>query len=61
MNQKQWQNIFHAIINVNLMVENVIQIKSQIKNCFDLRAKPNKTWKLFDNYLKSIAYYIVII
>ena len=27
MNRKHYQNIYHANVNVNLMVENVIQIK----------------------------------
>ena len=30
MNQKYLQNIYHANVNVNLMVENLIQIKSGI-------------------------------
>ena len=30
MNQKHEQNMHHANVNVNLMVENVIQIKSGI-------------------------------
>ena len=39
LNQKHWQNIIHAIVNVNLMAENVIQIKSGIKNCVDMSVK----------------------
>ena len=27
---KQWQNIFHVIVNANLIVQNVIQIKNRI-------------------------------
>ena len=30
MNQKHQQSIYHVNVNVNLMVENVIQIKSRI-------------------------------
>ena len=30
MNQKHQQSIYHANVNVNLMVENLIQIKSGI-------------------------------
>ena len=30
MNQKHLQNIYHANVNVNLMVENLIQIESGI-------------------------------
>ena len=30
MNKKHYQNIYHANVNVNLIVENVIQIKSEI-------------------------------
>ena len=29
MNQKYWQNIYQANVNVNLMVKNVSQIKSE--------------------------------
>ena len=29
MNQKHYQSIYYANVNVNLMVENVIQIKSE--------------------------------
>ena len=28
MNQKHYQNIFHAIVNINFKVKNVIKIKS---------------------------------
>ena len=31
MNQKHQQSIYHANINLNFMVENVRQIKSEIK------------------------------
>ena len=30
MNRKHWQNIYHANVNVNLMEQNAIQIKSEI-------------------------------
>ena len=30
MNRKHWQNMYHVNVNVNLMVENVIQIKHGI-------------------------------
>ena len=33
------KNIFHAVVNINLMVGNVIQIKIGIKNCVDVKAK----------------------
>ena len=39
MNQKYKQNIFHATVNVNLMVQNVIEIKSELNKCFDVRVK----------------------
>ena len=32
MSQEQKQNIFYVILNVDLMVGNVIQIKSRIQN-----------------------------
>ena len=31
--------IFNAIVNANLMVKNVIQIKSRIKNLVDVSSK----------------------
>ena len=31
MKLKQWQNIFHVIVNANSIVQNVIQIKNGIK------------------------------
>ena len=30
MKLKQWQNTFHVIVNANLLLENVIQIKTRI-------------------------------
>ena len=39
MNQKQYQNIFRVIADVNLMVENVIQIKSGITISVDVSVK----------------------
>ena len=33
MNQEQSQNIFHAIVIVSLIVENVIHIKRATKDC----------------------------
>ena len=30
MSRKHWQNMYHVNVNVNLMVENVIQIKHGI-------------------------------
>ena len=39
MNQKNHQSIYRANVNVNLMVENVIQIKSGKTIMFDVRAK----------------------
>ena len=40
---KTLKKIFHEIINVNLMVENVIQVKRGMKNCVDVRAKVEKS------------------
>ena len=36
---KNWQSIYHAIVNVNLIVENVIQIKSGIMINVDVSVK----------------------
>ena len=32
-------NIFHAIVNVNLKVQNEMQIENGIRNCVDVNAK----------------------
>ena len=39
MNQNHKKNIYHANVNVNLMVENVIQIKSGLKKNVDVSVK----------------------
>ena len=39
MNRKHQQSIYHAILNVNLMAQSVIQIKSGIMTIFDAIAK----------------------
>ena len=39
MNQKFQRKIYHANVNVNLMKENVIQIKSKIMMNIDVSAK----------------------
>ena len=39
MNQKHKKNICHANVNVNLMVENVIQIKSGLMRNVDVSVK----------------------
>ena len=39
MNQKHYKNIYHANINVNLMVEKVIKIKSGIITNVDKSVK----------------------
>ena len=42
MNQKHQQSIYHANVNVNLMVENLIQIKSGITINVDVNVKTLK-------------------
>ena len=42
INKEHEENIFHVVVNVNLMVKNVIQINSWIKNWVDESAKSNK-------------------
>lgn len=42
MNQKHQQNIFMSILKVNVMVKNVIQIKSEISISIDMSIKKNK-------------------
>ena len=39
MNQQHKKNIYHANVNVNLMVENVIQIKSGLMRNVDVSVK----------------------
>ena len=39
MNPKHYQNIYPATVNVNLLVQNVSQIKSGIMERFDWSAK----------------------
>ena len=39
MNQQHKKNIYHANVNVNLMVENVIQIKSGLRRNVDVSVK----------------------
>ena len=31
MNKKHWQNVYHENVNVNLMVENKLKMKSRIR------------------------------
>ena len=39
MNLKKWQNMFHAIINANLIVQCVIQIKNETKKHVNVNVK----------------------
>ena len=39
MKLKQWQNIFHVIVNVNSKVKHVIQIKNRIMKYVDVSVK----------------------
>ena len=39
MNLKKWQNMFHAIINANLIVQYVIQIKNETKKHVNVNVK----------------------
>ena len=39
MNQKHKKNIYHVNVNLNLMVENVIQIKSGLMRNVDVSVK----------------------
>ena len=38
MNEKHWENIYHANVNVNSMAENAIQIKNGATKNFDVSA-----------------------
>ena len=42
---KQWQNIFHVIVNVNSMEQYVIQTKNRIIKHFNANVKNYRTWK----------------
>ena len=39
MKLKQWQNIFHVIVNANSKVQHVIQIKNGIKKHINVSVK----------------------
>ena len=39
MELKQWQNIFHVIVNVNSQVQHVIQIKTGITKRVNVKVK----------------------
>ena len=53
MNRKHYQSIYHANANVNLMVENVIQIKSGIMINVDVSVK-------YIIYVKKIVFGILL-
>ena len=57
MNHKYYQNIFNMIVIVNLIEENVIQIKSGINIC------ANMSVKIKENivYMKKIMFEILLI
>ena len=57
MNHKYYQNIFNMIVTVNLIEENVIQIKSGINIC------ANMSVKIKENivYMKKIMFEILLI
>ena len=42
MNRKHWENIYHANVNVNVMLENVIPSKSRIAKNVDVSIKIRK-------------------
>ena len=56
MNQKHQQNIHHANVNVNLMVESVIQIKSGMTINVNLNAKTRENIM----YVKKIIFRILV-
>ena len=39
MKLKQWQNIFHVIVNANLIVQHVIQIRGRIRKHVNVNVK----------------------
>ena len=46
--------MFYMVFNVCLMLENLIQIKNEIKNCVDVISYRNSCACDVDKYLKSI-------
>ena len=56
MNQKHQQNIHHANVNVNLMVESVIQIKSGMTINVNLNTKTRENIM----YVKKIIFRILV-
>ena len=66
MKLKQWQNIFHVIVNTNSIVQRVIQIKNGITNHVNVSVKLSQVQKDYiwnpstcicknSKYLKSMA------
>ena len=43
LNQKNSQNMYHANVNINLIIENLTQIRSMIAINIDLNAKIQET------------------
>ena len=43
LNQKNSQNMYHANVNINLIIENLTQIRSIIAQNIDLNAKIQET------------------
>ena len=43
LNQKNSQNMYHANVNINLIIENLTQIRSIIAIIIDLNAKIQET------------------
>ena len=58
MNQKHEQNIYDANLNVNLMTEKVIQIKSRLMTHVNVSAKIKKAFMQKRLYLESKYMYL---
>ena len=59
MNRKHQQSVYHTNVNVNLVVENVIQIKSGITINIDVCPKIWKNVKCVKNIIFAILIYLV--
>ena len=56
MNRKHEQSIYHANVNINLMVENLIQIKTVIAINADVSAKKHNIWNPAKCSCKNVKY-----
>ena len=59
MNRKHWENIYHANVNVNVMLENVIPSKSRIVKNVDVSIKIRKNIMHAKSAISGILEYVL--